>query len=195
MPAIFATSGHGATLGGLWFGLLFMAGLTSSVSMGQPIMCFLQEEFRLSRARAAWLVGGTLFVTTHLCICLTGALDVMDFWAGTFGPPLLALIEAVLLMWVFGGERTWTELHRGADLRAPRFFYYAAKYVTPAFLSLILVSWAWQNLTAPAPGRGVEGAGTGPSIWITRVFLLALFAVLSGAAHVAWRRRSAETGR
>jgi SNF family Na+-dependent transporter len=192
MPAIFATSGHGAALGGLWFGLLFMAGLTSSISMGQPIMCFLQEEFGLPRPRAACLLGGTLFVTTHLCIGLTGALDVMDFWAGTFGPPLLALIEAVLLMWLFGGERTWTELHRGADLRAPRFFYYAAKYVTPVFLTLILASWAWQNLTAPDPVRGLEGAGTGPTVWLTRAFLLALFATLAGAARVAWRRRAAE---
>ena len=193
MPAIFSTSGQGPALGGLWFGLLFMAGLTSSVSMGQPIMCFLQEEFGLPRRRAAVLLGGTLFVTTHLCMCLTGALDVMDFWAGTFAPPLLALIEAVLLMWVFGGDRIWTELHRGAELRAPRFFYYAAKYVTPVFLTIILASWTWQNLTAPDPVRGLEGAGTGASIWITRAFLLGLFAVLALATRSAWRRRSAET--
>jgi SNF family Na+-dependent transporter len=192
MPAIFSTSGQGAVLGALWFGLLFLAGLTSSVSLSQPMMCFLQEEFRLSRTRAAVLLGVTYFVTTNLCIWLTGALDVMDFWAGTFCPPALALVECVLLMWVFGADRTWAELHRGADLRAPRFFYYAAKYATPLFLTLILTSWAWQSLAAPDPARGLEGAGTGPSIWATRIFLVGFFAATCLAARGAWRRRVAE---
>ena len=190
MPAIFATSDHSAVLGALWFGLLFVAGLTSSVGMAQPILCFVQEEFRVPRVRAAVLLGVFFFLTTNLCIWLQGALDVMDFWAGTFGPPFLALIEAIFLMWIFGADRMWDEMHRGADLRAPRFFYYATKYVTPLFVGTILVSWAWKNIFFSDPAKGLEGAGTGPTIWITRFFLLALLATLLWAIRIAWKRRA-----
>ena len=35
-------------LGFLWFGLLFLAGVTSSVSLAQPAIAFLEDEFDIS---------------------------------------------------------------------------------------------------------------------------------------------------
>jgi NSS family neurotransmitter:Na+ symporter len=191
MPAVFSTSDGGFLLGALWFALLFLAGLTSSVAMASPIVTFAREEFGIRRERAAILLGVFFFVTTNMCIWLRGSLDVMDFWAGTFGPQLLALIEVILMMWIFGGTRMWEEMHRGAELRAPRIFYYAAKYVTPAFLLAILGSWTWKNLLFTDAARGLEGAGGGVGVWLTRLFLLALVAVLCLAVRTSFRRREA----
>ncbi|HID06892.1 MAG TPA: hypothetical protein EYP10_07060, partial [Armatimonadetes bacterium] len=146
MPAIFSYLPAGHLFGALWFALLFFAGFTSSVAMSQPMMAFLQEQFGMRRVHAALTLGAFFFIATHLCVFLRGAVDVMDFWAGTFGPPLFALIEVILMMWIFGADRMWQEMHRGADFRAPRFFYYTSKYVTPAFLLLIFGAWVWQNL-------------------------------------------------
>ncbi|MFA4028647.1 MAG: hypothetical protein GDYSWBUE_000672 [Candidatus Fervidibacterota bacterium] len=149
MPAIFSYLPLGNLFGALWFLLLFFAGLTSSVAMSQPIMAFLQEHFGIRRVQAALVLGCFYFVTTQICIFLRGGVDVMDFWAGTFGPPLLALIEVIIMMWIFGADRMWEEMHRGAELRAPRFFYYTSKYVTPLFLILIFFGWIWRNLLPP----------------------------------------------
>jgi hypothetical protein len=143
----------------------------------------------MPRRRAAVALGLCFLVTTHFCILLRGSLDVMDFWAGTFGPQFFALLEMVLLMWLFGASRTWDEMHRGADLRAPPFFYYTTKWVTPLFLSAILGSWVWTNLLHPKPGRGLEGAGTGAGVWLTRAFLVALLVVLCVMVRAAWQRR------
>jgi NSS family neurotransmitter:Na+ symporter len=192
MPAIFATAPGGAVFGALWFALLFLAGLTTSVAMLQPVSCFLQEEFGVGRRAAAVLLGVAFLVTTHLCIFLRGALDVMDFWAGTVAPSVLALIEAVLLMWIFGGRRTWAEMHRGADLRAPTLFYVCARYLTPVFLIVILGGWLWQTVAGADPAHGLEGAGTGWPIWVTRVFLVALYVAFGLLARTAWRRRERE---
>jgi len=189
MPAIFATSPSGAVLGGLWFALLFMAGIMSSVAMAQPLLAFVQEEFHVPRRRAAIALGALFFVTTNLCIWLRGALDVMDFWAGTFAPLVLALIEAILLMWIFGAQATWDEMHRSAELRAPRFFFFAAKWVMPLFLSAILLSWMWTNLLHPDPVKGIEAAGGGVGVWVARVFLLLLLAGLCALVRMAWQRR------
>ncbi|MEC8738543.1 MAG: sodium-dependent transporter, partial [Bacteroidota bacterium] len=44
-----------AVLAGLsWFGLLFIAGITSSLAMGTPWMGFMQDEFKWSRNKSAW---------------------------------------------------------------------------------------------------------------------------------------------
>ncbi|MCX7777112.1 MAG: sodium-dependent transporter [Armatimonadetes bacterium] len=154
MPAIFSYLPAGDLFGAVWFLLLFFAGFTSSVAMSQPIMAFLQEHFGVRRLNAALMLGVFYFVMTHICIFLRGGVDVMDFWAGTFGPPLLALIEVIIMMWIFGADRMWEEMHRGAELRAPRFFYYTSKYVTPLFLMLIFGGWIWQNLLPQKVYRG-----------------------------------------
>lgn len=192
MPAIFATAPGGALLGALWFALLFLAGLTTSVALLQPMSCFLQEELGVGRRAAAVSLGAAILAATHLCIFLPGSLDVMDFWAGTVAPSALALVESVLLMWIFGGRRTWAEMHRGADLVAPTFFYVCARYVTPVFLVVILGGWLWGALATADPERGLEGFGTGWPIWTTRVFLVVLYVALALLARAAWRRRERE---
>ena len=121
----------------------------------------------------------------------------MDFWAGTFGPPFLAFVEVIIMMWLFGGDKLWEEMHRGAALRVPRIFYYAAKYVTPAFLGIILVTWAYQNIAMPfftgsLSETAVEGVPIGWAVWVTRIFLLSVFAVLCILVYLVWRRRAEE---
>ena len=46
----------------MWFGLLFFAGITSSLAMGTPCMGFLQDEFGWKRESAAWAFGATVAV-------------------------------------------------------------------------------------------------------------------------------------
>lgn len=200
MPAIFGFLPAGNLLGFLWFILLFLAALTSIVAMAQPMMAFLQDEFGLPRQKAAFLLGGIWLVSVQLCLWLNGAWQVMDFWAGTFGPPLFALIEVIVMMWFFGGERMWEEMHRGAQLRAPRFFYYSARYITPLFLLAIFGAWVNENLIKPFRegklGRvAIEGVKMTWVVWVTRLYLLLVFIGMCLAVWWAWRERGKEEGR
>jgi hypothetical protein len=54
------------------------------------------------------------------------------------------MIETVLFAWVFGMDRGWRELLRGAELQVPRIFHPIIKFVTPTFLILILVGSFFQ---------------------------------------------------
>lgn len=140
-PTLFNYWGHFAPVAGfLWFGLLFFAAITSSLAMGQPIMAFLQDEFKLTREKSALAFGGML-----LPLALPVAMfnekcffDEFDFWAGTFCLVVMAVGESVLFSWVFGTDRGWAEMMRGADLKVPKVFYWIMKYVTPTFLIVIL---------------------------------------------------------
>jgi hypothetical protein len=70
--------------------------------------------------------------------------EEFDFWAGTVALVVFGLIETILFAWVFGMEKGWHEMHLGARLRVPRVFYYVIKYVTPAFILVILLGTIFQ---------------------------------------------------
>jgi hypothetical protein len=57
---------------------------------------------------------------------------------------VFATIETILFAWVFGMNRAWEEIGKGAEMRVPAFFYPIIKYVTPTFLLLILVGYTFQ---------------------------------------------------
>ncbi|MBL0052403.1 MAG: hypothetical protein IPP29_13285 [Bacteroidetes bacterium] len=42
----------------MWFGLLFFAGITSSLAMGTPCMGFMQDEYGWSRGNLALVICG-----------------------------------------------------------------------------------------------------------------------------------------
>ena len=65
---------------------------------------------------------------------------------GTFLIFVLATIQIILFGWVFGIERGWEEMHKGAAIRVPSFFKVIFKYVCPTFLLLIFTMWVLKNV-------------------------------------------------
>jgi SNF family Na+-dependent transporter len=146
-PTLFNNWGALAPAAGfMWFGLLFFAAITSSLAMGQPIMAFLQDEFGFSRTRSALTFGAMLLPLALPVAMLNEAsfFGEFDYWAGTLALVLMAVAESVLFCWVFGVNRGWEEMMRGAELKVPRAFFYIMKFVTPTFLILILVAYIFK---------------------------------------------------
>lgn len=142
LPTLFNNWGWFAPLAGaMWFGLLFFAGITSSLAMGQPIMAFLEDEFRVSRVRSAILFGLGTLLLGFWCVWLYpgGSFDEFDFWTGTFSLVVFALGEAFIFAWIFGMDRGWEEITRGSDMKVPGIFRYIIKYVTPVFILVVFV--------------------------------------------------------
>ncbi|RMG47884.1 MAG: sodium:calcium symporter [Acidobacteria bacterium] len=143
MPEILRGIGGVEVFGSMWFLLLFFAAFTSSVAVAQPVMSFLQDEARLSRAASAavlgllWLLGSVPVVFFYRY----GSLDEMDFWSGTIGLVVFAIFEVVLFAWVFGIDRGWQEMNRGAQIRIPVVFRFIIRWVTPAALVAIFAGW------------------------------------------------------
>ncbi|MER3559154.1 MAG: hypothetical protein C4336_06680 [Armatimonadota bacterium] len=197
MPPVFEFMPLGQILGMLWFFLLFIAAITSVVALAQPFVAFLEDEYGFSRSRAVAVLAALWLPSTHLCILLSGSLDVMDFWAGTFGPPLFAFIEIILMMWIFGGEKMWAEIKHGAQINPPTFFYYCAKYIAPPILAFMLGFWVWLNILVPLINgtifqQGVEGQGTGWTVWLTRIYLILLFIAMCVMVRIAFKRKRQE---
>ncbi len=176
LPIIFQKIPLGEMFGGMWFLLLFFAGITSSVAMGQPVMSFLEVEMGFSRRKATAVLGFALLLFTQPVIFFLGKgfLDEMDFWVGSFALIVFALLETIIFGWIFGMDRGWGEITRNADIRIPRVFYYVVKYITPVFLFAVLMHW----LIAEVPGKltmtGVD-EGNVPYIMAARIMMTGIF--------------------
>lgn len=147
MPIIFQKLPVGEILGTMWFGLLFIAGITSSVALTQPLITFLKDELNYTHKKAVTSASIVCFLVAHVVIfgLKSGALDEMDFWSGTIGITMFALIEVILFMWVFGSNNAWNEIMKGARVRIPKIFYYILKYITPVYLLALFTAWAVQQ--------------------------------------------------
>lgn len=143
MPYLFGKWGTVlATVAGvMWFGLLFFAGITSSLAMGTPWMGFMQDEFGYSIKKAAWSFGLiTLIMGLPTVIFFSeGVFDQYDYWAGTVVLVVFALAESILFGWVFGITKGWDEINDGADIKLPQIYKPILKYITPSMLIIIFV--------------------------------------------------------
>lgn len=182
MPAVFSFIPFGYLFGFFWFSLLFFAGITSIVALTQPAIAFLEDEFSMERKHAAWVVGGFLFLSSHIPIFIRGTLDELDFWAGTFFVTLFAAIEIILFFWIFDSRKAWEEINRGADIPIPGIFFYICKYATPLVLIIIFVGWMIQH-------GWYEVIKTSPARWIARGYII-IFLIITGIiVHMAWKKK------
>jgi SNF family Na+-dependent transporter len=190
MPLVLQQFPYGNLFGFAWFALLFIAGITSSISLAQPAIAFLEDEFGLSKKEATLVFAVNSFVLCHAAILFigNGVLDELDFWGGTFCLVLFATIETILFGWVFGMEKAWTELHVGSDITIPRIYRWIIKYATPVVLLIILGAWCIQEGVPVALMRNVSTENA-RYVLGARIMLLSLLAELVLLVWIVWRRR------
>jgi len=143
MPYLFQQWGaaFGLIAGVCWFGLLFFAGITSSLAMGTPWMGFMQDEFGWSKVKGAISFGiiSLIMGLPTVLFFKYGYFDEYDYWGGTVSLVIFAFLETILFTWIFGMKRGWEEITRGADIRIPSVYRWIIKYITPALLFMVLM--------------------------------------------------------
>ena len=192
MPLIINSMPLSEVFGFLWFALLFLAGVTSSVSLAQPAIAFLEDEFNISRDKAVAMFGAVTFLLCNAAIFFLGrgVVDELDFWGGTFCLVLFATIEVILFGWIFGINKAWEQVHHGADMRLPRIYKYIIKYITPAFLLFVLGAWFFQEWV---PIIRMDNVAFENRLFVmgTRIGLCLIFITLAVMVKIAWKQRKA----
>lgn len=149
LPLVFAKMPFPGFFGTVFFTLLFLAAITSSLSMLQPGIAFLEEALGVGRKVSVTLLGaltalGCLFVVNFSKDLK--ALDTIDFWVGTFLIFVLATILIITFGWIMGIDKGFEEAHQGAHIRIPNVFRFIIKWVSPAFLLIIFGLWVLFNV-------------------------------------------------
>jgi SNF family Na+-dependent transporter len=187
LPEVFARMPAGQLFGFLWFFMLFLAAITSSLSMLQPAIAFLEEGFGLKRKGSVTILSMITALGTLVVVYFSkdmAALDTMDFWVGSFFIYILATFLVIMFGWVIGVDRGVEMMSQGADLRVPKGFKFVIKYVSPTYLIAIFAFWGYQN----APGYA-KSVMANQDVQFTVVFMLIvaifLFALVT-LAHQRW---------
>lgn len=197
LPMVFESMPGGRIVGTIFFSLLFLAALTSSLSMLQPAIALLEEGLGVGRRVSVSILGFITLVGASFVLFFSKnlvALDTFDFWVGTFCIYVLATFQILLFGWGMGTEKGMAELDRGADVRVPRIVGGVIKYVSPVFLLTIFGWFLYGSITEVKDNRFramVDNRVVALSVGF--IVAVAVFFTMMVAASVRrWRRNEQE---
>ena len=188
LPVVFARMPGGNFFGAAFFMILFLAAITSSLSMLQPSKAFFEESLGISRKQSTALV--TVWGLLGNAVVLyfsrdTTVLNTIDFWVGTFFILIMAAAQIIAFGWIVGVDKGLAEAHEGAQMRIPGVFRVVIKYICPLYLCIVLVGFCWQNLGAEV--KGVMGSPDAQLAWLLILLTIAGLVAITYLGARRWR--------
>lgn len=165
-------------LGVIFFLALSIAGISSSISMVEAVVAPLRDKFGISRQKAATIVCGAGFLGSILFTTGAGLyfLDVIDHYNMQFGVTIIGILEAVVLGWLYKAKVLRNFFNPISNFQIGNWWDVMIKYVTPLFLTIMLVRSFITELQQPYGGYPVSNLKIG---WIVAGMLLLLSIVFN----------------
>ncbi|ECO2788968.1 sodium-dependent transporter [Campylobacter coli] len=154
LPIAFSHIHFGTIICILFFILLLIAALTTSLPIYQVIISVLEEKFKLSKKTAINLTLGSIFILGNIpCILTYGPwrditlvkgkniFDSFDFISGNILFVLTAFFCCIYVGWVLGKEQSIKELSNEGKLKSMGFkiWFYYIKFIIPLIIFAIFI--------------------------------------------------------
>lgn len=137
----------------MFYVLLALAALTSTISLHEVVTAYLHEEFNFTRGKAARLVTTgcillgilcslSLGVTKEFTIFGLGMFDLFDFVTAKLMLPLGGLLISIFTGWYLDKKLVWSEITNNGTLKVPTYklIIFILKYVAPIAISVIFIN-------------------------------------------------------
>jgi len=157
LPDLFAEMPLGTLFGVVFFILLSIAALTSTVSLLEVVVSYFVDDRRWTRKKAVWIVGTVAFAVGLPSALSQGAVDllgemsllgnpsylyIMDFLWGNISLAIGGLSLSIFVGWVWGVSRAGEELQRGSSM--PRSVVHVwgffLRWVCPTVIFVVLLN-------------------------------------------------------
>jgi neurotransmitter:Na+ symporter, NSS family len=151
MPALFAQMAGGQILAVLFFCLLLFAAITSSISILEPAVAFLIDEYDLPRKKATVLVAVTNYVILGVPAALSFGMyaddlsifgktpfDMMDFIASNVLMPIGGMLAAVFVGW-----RIWPQIRDVLSQECPAWCVHGFRFIAGILSPLLIGAVAY----------------------------------------------------
>ena len=160
LPAVFDAMPMGGLIAVVFFILISIAALTSTVSLLEVVTSYVVDEHRWSRRKSVFTVAGITFVVGVPSALSQGAvpalggdgfsilgqsdfLSLMDFIWGNISLALGALLLSVFVGWIWGRRGPEKELKAGGE-EIPdahvNMWWFFLKYVCPVVIFVVLLN-------------------------------------------------------
>lgn len=157
LPNVFQQAlGNGSFLAvvfsSLFYFLLFVAALTSAISLHEVATAYVTEEFGMTRKKGAALVTATVLVLGTMCSLSFGPLSgvtlfdrnifsLFDDFSGRILLPLGGMLISIFAGWVLDRKLYRNELSNQGDLKTPYFkmLVFSLRYIAPLAIGLVFL--------------------------------------------------------
>lgn len=153
IPMIFNQMTGGYIFCIIFFVLLAIAALTSTISLLEVVVAFLSEELSINRKKATILtcvltliIGSfaslSLMENTPFAIGGKTVFDLMDFVSSNVLLPLGGLLIVIFVGWIFGKQKFFDEVTNQGTLKSSltKIFFFIIRYLAPLAIAVVFVS-------------------------------------------------------
>lgn len=155
LPQIFAQMTGGSIIAILFFFILFIAAITSSISLLEVAVAYLREEFHISRKLSVLISFLLTFILGVLCSLSQGELsdvkifglnffDLFDTLSANLLMPLGGLLVVLFVGWRMKHSDFVNEITSDGTHKMKKWFldsvYFLIRYIAPVVISVIMIS-------------------------------------------------------
>ena len=142
-PQVFNTLGTmGLILGPLFFFAVYVAGITSLLSIFEVLSISIQNKFALTRRKATGIlcIIGIAFSMVYATSAGGYILEIADIFINNIVIILSVLVECILFAWVFKAEKLIDILNsKSKSFKLGKWWIVHVKYITPLFLIIVWI--------------------------------------------------------
>ncbi|MGQ1946790.1 sodium-dependent transporter [Geofilum sp. OHC36d9] len=141
LPGIFSKMIGGYFFAFIFFALLVIAALTSSISLLEVVVAYFTEELKMRRRAATWLAAGLMTLLGLICAFNSTVFNLFDNTSSNILLPLGGFFIVVFVGWFLGHNIVRSELE--ADGRVARYFHLflvVIKIVAPVAIALVFLN-------------------------------------------------------
>lgn len=137
----------------LFYVLLAVAALTSTISLHEVVTAYLHEEYHFTRSKAAKIVTAcciffgifcslSLGVAKGYMLFGLGIFDLFDFVTAKIMLPIGGLFISIFAGWYLDKKIVWEEVSNSGSLRTPfyKLFIFILKFIAPIAISFIFIN-------------------------------------------------------
>ncbi|HHX59718.1 MAG TPA: sodium-dependent transporter [Epulopiscium sp.] len=152
LPAVFEQMQLGHIVSVLFFLLIAIAAITSTISLMEVSIAFVMETFKVDRKKATLGVTLGLFVLAipsvlsfsvwkHIQIGGRGFFDLFDFIASNIFLPVGGIVVSIYAGWVIGMKNIKEEVtnYNTVPFRGEKFYTFIIKYIAPIAIFVIFL--------------------------------------------------------
>lgn len=150
IPSIFSDTEYGIFIGVLFFLLLLLAGITSSVAMFQIPVSAMQDSLGYNKNKSAIIIAlcavlvglpaALSYSSINLTLFQKPVFDIFDSVFGTFGLAISAILFIMAVVFFINRKKIMEQVNLYSRFKIPNWLFTIVKYVLPLLLIATLVS-------------------------------------------------------
>ncbi len=153
LPNVFHLMPGGFIFAILFFVLLTVAAITSSISILEVVVAYFKEEFKMKRTASTILATVLISILGIFCSLSMGILepvkifglnffDLMDWISANMLLPLGGLLISVFVGWFFGRKKVREEVANGGNLSGAllSIFMFLVKFIAPIAIAVVMLN-------------------------------------------------------